>query len=67
MASSANASFICQDAAHPPQKYATVAYTNECAKKRIACTVLTKTKSRDRNLLGILYEEESCRNLSLQG
>jgi hypothetical protein len=44
-----------------------VAYTNECAKKRIACTVLTKTKSRDRNLLGILYEEESCRNLSLQG
>jgi hypothetical protein len=56
MESSANASLICHDAAHPPQKYATVVYTNQCAKKRIACTVLTKTKSRDRNLLWVLYE-----------
>jgi hypothetical protein len=28
--------------------------------------VLTKTKSRDRNLLWVLYEERSCRSLSLQ-
>jgi len=39
------------EAATPPQKYAAVAYTNQCAEKRIACTMLTKTKSRDRKLL----------------
>jgi len=32
--SSTNASLICHDAAHPPQKCAAVAYTNQCAEKK---------------------------------